>query len=373
MASIVELPETAGKLGPKEREVFEGIFDVTMSEGRLVIPETFEEQTWRYFSDKDENGQPVEDRDVVLARLTRQKVVRTFNRWTAEGALFNELRARRPGVRFQSEAEKEYVAKHIEQARKGCDFCEPEKQTTDDVFGRIRGRHCTTGANIAKFDALHGLVFFDEHNPLDFGAEEAADYIETGFAWLRKAHEQNSEFAYPFFLWNCLDKSGASRVHGHAQVLLGRDMHYARVEILRRAADAYRRSTGRDYFDDLLAAHDSVGLALAGGEVRVFVNITPVKEKETVIISRRPPDQSDDAKAAIWQVLECMIHKLGVTCFNLAISMPAIGADDLPYFVRVVDRGSLLKTTSDLAGMELYGSTVIASDPYRVVEALREG
>ena len=40
---------------------------------------------------------------------------------------------------------------------------------------------------------------------------------------------------YPFFLWNCLWRSGASILHGHAQMTLTREMHYARVESWRQA------------------------------------------------------------------------------------------------------------------------------------------
>jgi len=40
--------------------------------------------------------------------------------------------------------------------------------------------------------------------------------------------------------------------------------------------------------------------------------------------------------------------------------------------VRIVDRGSIFKPTADMGGMELYGSSVIATDPYTVIKALRE-
>jgi hypothetical protein len=45
---------------------------------------------------------------------------------------------------------------------------------------------------------------------------------------------------------------------------------------------------------------------------------------------------------------------------------------DAPHLVRMVDRGSMLKNTNDIGAMELYGSSVIANDPYQVIKALRQ-
>jgi hypothetical protein len=44
---------------------------------------------------------------------------------------------------------------------------------------------------------------------------------------------------------------------------------------------------------------------------------------------------------------------------------------EFPYIIRIVDRGSLLKSTADMGGMELYGSSVVADDPYKVIDVLK--
>ena len=376
MQSIIELEEEVNKLPPKEKRRFKAIFDVSTSEGKLKIPDSFRQKVLQYFGKKNENEQIIEAEKQVLKRLCTQKIVRTFNRRTREGALFNGLRATRPGMRGQDIAiEKGFVYKHIKEALKNCDLCEPEKLTSEDTFGRVLGKHCTTGANIAKYDAAHGMLIFNRHNPLEFSREELSDYIEVGFKWFEKARKANKEFEYPFFMWNCLGKAGASQVHGHAHLLVGKGMHYAKVEVLREAIQEYKQKEGGNYFDDLFGAHESVELALApkNSNVRILVYVTPTKEKETMIISPKPVAESDDAKKAIFKTLRCFIDNLGVTCFNLTVSMPALRASKShPHVVRVVDRGSMLKATSDVAGMELYASNVIASDPCRVIEALKE-
>jgi hypothetical protein len=50
------------------------------------------------------------------------------------------------------------------------------------------------------------------------------------------------------------------------------------------------------------------------------------------------------------------------------MAIPPIGKEGgtIPVVTRIVDRGDIFKVTSDFGGMELYGSNVIASDPYAV-------
>ena len=376
MESIIKIEDKIGRLGTKDKELFETIFNVSSSEGRLKIPSTFRAKVRTYFGNRDKDGRIIESEEEVVERISTQIVVRTYNKLTGEGALFNWLRAGRPGMRPEEEIiEKGKIYEHIKKTTANCDFCEPEKYTSEDVFGkgRVKGKHCITGANIAKYDAWSGMVYFRRHNPLEFNQDELSDYIETGFKWFEKVHQYNKEFKYPFFLWNCLEKAGASQVHGHAQVLMGRVIHYAKVDMLIRLVQRYKEERRRDYFKELYAAHDLVGLAHSYKNVRIFAYLTPIKEKEILIITSVPPSENDNVKRAIFKTLRCFIDKLGVTSFNLTISMPPFGDSvGFPYIVRIVDRGSIFKPTSDMGGMELYGSNVIATDPYTVIKALKE-
>ena len=54
-------------------------------------------------------------------------------------------------------------------------FSNPYENTPEDVFGRVIGKHCVTASNIAKGDGLHGLVIFNEFNPLHFSREEVLE------------------------------------------------------------------------------------------------------------------------------------------------------------------------------------------------------
>ena len=375
MNSILAIEEKINKLKKEDENsfrLFNNIFHVSNASGELKIPSSFGEKVRSYFGNKDENGDIIESKNEVIKRIKTQKVIKTYNKWTGEGSLFNSLRASRPGMKPQERhQEHDKVQEYIEKSKENCDFCQPEKYTPEDIFGRVQGKHCLTGANIAKYDAWNSMVFFKNHNPLEFTQEELSDYIETGFKWFKKVYNNDKQFTFPLFIWNCLQKAGASQVHGHAQVLMTKDIHYAKIQFLRKNFRNYMQLIGRNYFKDLYNAHKALELTL-NSDVNGFASITPLKEKEFIIISKDNPSTNKDVKEAIYRVLRCYIDKLGVNSFNLAISCPEFGETFLPYVIRIVDRGSIFKSTVDVGAMELYGSSVISDDPYNIIKAVNE-
>ena len=302
----------------------------------------------------------------VEAVLT-QRIVKLTNTITWEGALFNELRASRPMEARDTTALEEEIQQSF-----GGPFCHPRTGTPADTFGRVEGVHGLTASNIAKYDGFHGLVVFAEHNPLRLSREEISDHLNTALAWARRAYAQDPQARYPFLMWNCLWKSGASIVHGHMQMTLSRGMHYSKVESLRRAALAYRASYRHDYFADLVEVHRALGLAHELGTAQVLAYLTPIKEKELLILDG---EVSRDMVEAIYQALRCFQEQLGTQSFNLALSLPPLAEVEedwsgFPVVGRLVDRGDPLNRTADIGAMELYAASVIASDPFRVAQAL---
>jgi hypothetical protein len=353
--SITRLGELVAALPQADRERFERIFLVNTSVGRLEPTAAMVEWIERQFGSVD--------------AVREQQVVRVTNLVTLEGSLFNPLRSRRPMAIGKRE---ELLA--IIEGERGGPFCRPLESTPEDTFGRVEGRHSITASNIAKFDGFSGVVVFNEHNPLAFTEEAIADYIDTGVAWLRKAHEQDEEAKYPFLLWNCLWRAGASIVHGHAQMILGKQMHYARVEGLRRAALAYQGEWGSNYFEDLYAVHASLDLAVEREGTRILVYLSPVKDREVLLFS---PTLDDGLKGAIYRALHCYVEEMGVRSFNVAICLPPFWStredwSGFPVLVRIVDRGDPMNRTVDVAAMELYASSVLFSDPFEVVGGLRK-
>ncbi|MCA3748443.1 MAG: hypothetical protein IN808_04795 [Rubrobacter sp.] len=353
---ITRLPELLRGLPPGERELAGRLFEVSAATGRLLPPEPM--RPW------------IESTMGPVEAGAKQRVIRVTNRITLEGTLFNSLRASRPLDTAADTDLKEEIA-----ATEGDPFCRPEEGTPENVFGRVRGRHAVTAANIAMYDAYHGVIVFHDHDPLRLSPEKVADYIEVGLEWHRRVLETDPEYRYLFLMWNCLWRAGGSIIHGHAQVVATRGSHYPKVERLRRAAAAYRAEYGSDYFGDLLRVHESLGLSVpAEGGAGAFASLTPVKEKELVVVG--PSPRSDGLKRSVGRLLERFVRELGVTSFNAAFCLPPSGPtpedwSGFPAVVRIVDRGSPASRTSDIGAMELYAAPVVASDPFRVAEALR--
>lgn len=351
MSGIADLDAIVESLPTEEKELFRRIFRISVAEGGLKPPQTMHRWIKQHFGS-------------VEATLN-QKVVRVTNLITFEEALFNKLRASRP---IAAKKRLDVIAdESVEDPLRL-----PQQDTPEDLFGRVEGKHCITASNIAKYDGLHGMVIFNEPNPLHFTREQVFDYIDTGWRWAQKAHQFDPHANYFFFMWNCLWRAGASLVHGHAQVSLSRDVHYAKIEQLRRAALSYKARYGASYFDELYQAHRVVGCGFEVDGVRVLAYLTPIKEKEVVLMAG---SLAQPLKKRIYQVLSCFRDKLGVGSFNLALRMPPIAEvkedwDGFPVLVHLVDRGDLGSKASDIGAMELYASSVISSDPFEVARVL---
>ncbi len=350
---IVDLDELVAGLPRAERALFERLFHLAVSYGRLVPPESMLPWIQQQFG--------------RLEATLVQKIVKVTNLVTLQGVLFNWLRSRRPHWTAPD------LDLESELGRNGNDpLAAPFEGTPADTFGRVEGRHCVTASNIAKFDGFHGLVVFQERHPLRFDREMFRDYVDTGSQWAERAHESDPAAKYYLFLWNCLWRAGASLVHGHAQVMLGRGMHYAAIEHLRRSALFYQANYHSNYFEDLYKAHASVGCGFRRDGVKVLANLTPLKENEVILMA---PALTDNLKDATYDVLACLRDDLGVSAFNLVIYTPPLAPteeswDGFPVMVRVVDRGDPLSRTADFGAMELYAASVVSSDPMRLARAL---
>jgi hypothetical protein len=304
-----------------------------------------------------------------LENVTCQEVTKITNLVTFEGALFNKIRALRP---MDTKTRLGLEAAILDES-KDDPLAKPEEMTPEDLFGRVKGKYSITASNLAKYDALHGIIIFDQRNPLGFTKERIVDYIDTAWKWAQEAYKQDPQARYFFFIWNCLWRAGASLPHGHAQVMLTRDGHYAKIEGLRRAATIYQREYGSNYFEDLYKAHYFVGCGFEVEGVKVLAYLTPVKEKEVMLLSS---GLTLSFKERVYEVLACLRDKINVISFNLSLAAPPFGEEEgwqgFPYIARIVDRGDPRVTACDIGAMELYASSIISSDPFEVIKILKQ-
>lgn len=339
----------------EEKIMFERIYRYWETRGELIPPK--EMTAW------------IESNFGSVDKVKVQDFIKITNIILHTGAIFNELRMQRPMVIDSNLSE---VIKEIEKGAGG-PFAHPLTGTPEDTFGRIKGKYCITASNITKYDGLHGLVIFDEHNPLNFASDRIRDYFEVALKWFDKAHKTNEKAVYPFFTWNCLWNAGSSIIHGHAQVAITEGQAYARVEEIRYHTLRYQERYKSSYFDDDYYVHEKLGLAFKHGDIRIMASITPIKEKEIVIHS-----PAFDATLAdfISTVLTTYNDKLGVITFNMAVMMPPMAKtpevwEHFPVIVKIVDRGNLSSKTADIGAMELYAQSVVGSNPYNVINAIK--
>lgn len=350
MRGVISISARINKLPKKNKALFNRLFYVSEDLGRLKIPE--EMKTW------------VKDNFKNVKNVEVQKIVRIDNRITFQSAIFNELRSFRPIDAHTDEQ----LLDLIEKTTQG-PFSHPLTSTPEDIFGRIKGEKCITASNIAKYDAYHDLIIFNEHNPLKFTQKEIEDYLHTAKKWIDRVYERRPERKYPYIMWNCLWKAGASIVHGHMQVVMAKDRHYGIIERIRFFSEVYKEHFGSDYFEDLYKVHKSVGLGFKHGKSKVMCSLTPIKDKEIIIIA----EKLEDVSKTIYKVLKSYL-KMGVESFDVGIYLsPLDNSWKMPLIVRIVDRGKLSNKTTDFGGMEIFaGTSIIETDPYKVLANIRK-
>ena len=362
MSRVAELPRLIEALPPEQQERARTLFDIAVSTGRLSAPPELRDWLIEHFGS--------------VEAAEEQRIVHVTDRWSLHGALFSPLRGSRPQASASSGAFRERVAATV-----GDEFCHPETGTPADTWGRIRSRRTITAANAAMYEGRHGVVIFDQHDPMAFDEELVCDLLETGRAWAERGRAEEPEASAYLLIWNGGPRAGGSIVHGHAQVTLGR-AHYPQVERARRAAATYAAQTGGAYFADTVAVHRDLGLVPAeAAGVATVSTLTPVKERELLVIGQPGMDERDPAfLAVVARTVVAYRDVLGVRAFNLALHRPpidpAIAATDawgtMPPVVHLVDRGDPDSHSSDIGAMELYAAAVVGADPFAVADALRE-
>jgi hypothetical protein len=314
-----------------------------------------------------------------------QEVVSIRNRFEETAVFYNPERSRKPQnfVRTHKEGQATSSTRSAGGGA-GCDFCDFQRLTAVDTFGRIEGEHVTTASNLFKYIGPYQAVSFlkHRHDLLDFSLAEFQDYLNVGARWFRAAEadwrQRGGDVGdlSPMILWNGGERSGASQRHSHMQLLLsacGFPEQARQVKLTRQ----YNALHG-DYVSDLVAAHGEVGLAHTFESASVFASLCPLKSRDIMVVGSNGVEDR-----AFQRLLFCglrtLIDELGSSSFNMGIycvedpDSKVEGLTGGRIIGRIVSRGQDGSTSlaSDFGGLEVFGGASIGADtPWSVKAAL---
>ena len=315
----------------------------------------------------------------------RQAVWRVRDVVTGAEALFNEVRSGKPrgfrggGLPAGGAASGSAALDPLASGGPGrCDFCEWERMTAADSFGRVELPRAVTASNLFRLGAHHGLCLFKRHEPLGFDRADLGDVLEASQRWFEAARTAGGGDC-PFFLWNCLPRAGASQFHGHAQLLLGRE-HLPQPRRLWEGDARHRRAYGVGYLADLAEAHGEFGVAhcvsSAGGAFpsssRVFPSLVPLQDMELNVVG--PGLRDPSFQEALFQALRFLIDDCSVTSFGACVYSEAVDpTSGRPVLARVVSRGASGAQSSDFGSLEVFGGASVGkTDPFALSDRLGE-
>ena len=260
--------------------------------------------------------------------------------------------------------------KIIKESQETCDFCRAENFTAEETWGRVETPHCITGANMFRLSGPNnGLVLSRTHHLLELGPQELEGMMSCCRTWYSKVHQSDPSLVAPMMLWDTLGHSGASQIHPHIQLWLGRD-YEGQFNLLERHARDYRQKHGSNYYQDLVELHSRLGLAVTHGQATALVPLTSHKDHEVMIISR---EVGPDFLFLFSRVMQMYNEKLAVYCRSLGMMWPRLVSSEpaMPAVLRVGSRGACDSQISDVSSLELYGVYSVNVEPLTTINTLK--
>ena len=383
---ITQLKEAVDLLTPPERDAFFRLFELVddrfmndgspRSNGYMRIPNAMRPTVFNMFK----NIVGSEDEGEVISAVTGQWTVTVTDRYAKRQAKYNPFRSARPIDRSKENV----FMRRIKEEEGNDPFCDADNKTPVGPFGRYKTKFGTSCANLTNFGTYHE-VLIGPHNPYEMREEHFIDQMNKALMYGLQTFEHDREAIHLTWGMNFGFRAGASQPHQHSQVVVDRgSMHHAEVEEFHEVAARYRQENpGRNYLDDWLAVHESLGLAKridnpdSEEGTWVVMPLTPSKERNVVVIAPKPNGYSisESCKHTCWDVVDYMMQDQGVSEFNTKFFMTPYGREyeywqDFRPMFTLVDRGDSSTSTSDMGFMETSGIIVLLTDPKRIAQDL---
>lgn len=360
--TLAQLPDMVAGLSGYDREIFTSVMGVYIQDAELR-------------SDT-----------MSLGDLRTQPVVKVHNLREHIVSKIGLARALKPQESKKQELTKDDSTSNLDKELKekeGDAFCLEmvEGKTPLNVFGRVRGEHSISGANLYAASKFHGVLPFPNHDPrIPPTRFQFLDYLNIADRFYEAAHMVDERAIYSSYGQNNLDRAGASMwFHGHAQLQQELDCHEGVMEELLDVYHTHKWKTGRDYFEDLFRAHQAVGLGMERSGVMVMPFLTPLREKHIRMVAYLFDEPQRDV---LFRVLHHYMDKeqgFGVQAFNFSIGYRPVSYDGRDWegfpaiIAEIIDRGDISKRNNDVGFSEgLLKSPITTTDVYRVQDGIEE-
>jgi diadenosine tetraphosphate (Ap4A) HIT family hydrolase len=225
--------------------------------------------------------------------------------------------------------------------------------------------------SLARFTPVSGIVFGDAQMH-DLFALSRADFralFEAADLYVAAARSALPHVQYFEVFVNGGARSAASVAHAHAQVVGRGGRHFAYPEGIAARAPA-------DYWDTVRDVHAELGLAVEFDGGVAWANLVPVKERDITAFSRTLIDGAD----MMYTILRTLMQR-GTNSFSLTAILAPVSTNGCetperfrnwqPVLWRLLDRGDAHARHADIGCLELFGSSVVATDPFELARWLR--
>lgn len=237
----------------------------------------------------------------------------------------------------------------------GCPFCHDAVLTVTPTFpdgNRIIRGESVTFPNLFPFGEGHIVtVMTHEHNVTTFTRQQIVDALLSQIEALRPVD------GYPSINWNFLPSAGASLVHPHMQGVSDSCPSH-RVDLYLSASERYRKTKGRNYWDDVKDQERCSDRYLFGDEIPWSAHTVPVGEREVRgILPISALDEMEpyvDLMARDILEIIALYRELGTHAFNMSLFFDKSGNDHgFRAFCSLISRiNPNPSSTSDSAFME---------------------
>lgn len=294
--------------------------------------------------------------------LENQRSLRVDNKFIEIGAIYNSYRLAR---------EKWIIHKPLTfDNTEGCPFCNISVSTPKEISKKanIMLNGFTIIPTLAKYDSIHSMVIFKDHNPYSISINSLKKTFMIAFEFF-KLHYTKSD-TYPLIYWTCPWKAPSSIHHGHCHLYLAQGKPYSKIGKYINFSENYSHS--KYFLDRWIKIHNLLELDLfQNNEVFSFINITPIGNQEIVVIGE---PLHDDFHHFLYNLLNALIYKLGVVHFSI-IGFPLTNnASALKnahkWVFEIVDRGHPHQINDNLNFQTVCGSNILSKDPYKLKEKI---